>query len=111
MPHNYSSFVEILTEKADSWRHYCICAACSEVNGRSNALLNKFPNKSERIRNHLKKCQHFKEMYPDQFAELFVTEDEEKDDNTVDNTVKSKKRIRKDSSGSVYSSISRTSMF
>lgn len=27
--------------------------------GRPTALLNKFSNKSERIKNHLKKCQHF----------------------------------------------------
>jgi len=49
MASNYKPFIEILSEKADAWRNYCICNACKEVEGHSNAILKKFPNKTERI--------------------------------------------------------------
>ena len=45
---------EILPEKADIWRNYCICNACNEAVGRPNAILKKFPNKTKRIRTPLK---------------------------------------------------------
>jgi hypothetical protein len=60
MASNYKSFIEILPEKVDIWRNYCICIACRDVAGCPNAILKKFPNKTERIQTHLKKCQHFK---------------------------------------------------
>ena len=74
MASNYKPFIEILSEKADAWRNYCICNACKEVEGRSNAILKKFPNKTERIRTHLKKCQYFKNKFPEIYAEFFELE-------------------------------------
>ncbi len=47
MSSNFKHFVEILPEKADVWRNYCICIACRDVNGRPNTLLQKFPFKTE----------------------------------------------------------------
>ncbi|CAG8851458.1 40312_t:CDS:1, partial [Gigaspora margarita] len=57
--HQLTSYIEILEEQADEWRNYAICCACRDALGRPTALLNKFSNKSERVKNHLKKCQHF----------------------------------------------------
>src|SRR5438067_571578 len=112
MPHNFSSFIEVLPEKEDAWRFYCICVACSEVNGRPTALLNKFPNKSERVKNHLKKCKCFREKYPEQFGEFFrMQEIEEENDEIVENNATSKKRVRRESFNSTISSFSQTSMY
>jgi hypothetical protein len=112
MPHNLSDFIEVLTEKADAWRFYCICFACIEVNGRPAALLKKFPNKSERIKTHLKKCKCFKEKYPEQFAELFnMQQIKEKDEEAAENIETSKKRARRESFNSTISSFSQTSMY
>lgn len=91
MPHKYNSFIELLPEKADIWRNYCICTSCRDTIGRSTALLNKIVNKNERIRTHLKRCEHFKNMYPEKFVEFFESEIEN------ENTVNSNKRSRNDS--------------
>ncbi|CAG8484100.1 3396_t:CDS:2, partial [Scutellospora calospora] len=32
---------------------------CYDTVGKATAILQKFPNKSEQAKNHLKKCQHF----------------------------------------------------
>ena len=69
MSHNYKSFIEITTEKADLWWYFCICIACRDIEGRQVALLKKMPNKSNRIRNHFKKCNNFKNKYPQQYIE------------------------------------------
>ncbi|CAG8484871.1 869_t:CDS:2, partial [Cetraspora pellucida] len=45
--------------ETDEWRNYAICCACHDTLGRPTALLHKFSNKDERVKNHLKKCQHF----------------------------------------------------
>ena len=108
MSFNYKPFVEKLQEKADAWRNFCICIACKNANGRPNALLQKFPYKTERIRTHLKNCQNFKSKNPEMYASFFETELREENDKA---TEISKKRVRRESSGSVYSSISWTSMF
>jgi hypothetical protein len=50
MPHNLSDFIEVLTEKADAWRFYCICFACIEVNGRPAALLKNFQIKVNELK-------------------------------------------------------------
>ncbi|CAG8823808.1 20162_t:CDS:1, partial [Dentiscutata erythropus] len=57
--HKLTSYIEILEEKADEWRNYAICCACCDTLGRPTALLYKFSNKGEHVKNHLKKCQHF----------------------------------------------------
>src|ERR1051325_359589 len=106
MASNYKTFVEILPEKADNWQNFCICIACREAAGRQNALLNKFPNKTERIHNHLKKCQHFKNKYPEIFDEFFGSQIEKRESNELDETINSKKRLRRESTSSGYSSIS-----
>ena len=74
MSFNYKPFIEKLQEKADAWRNFCICIACKNANGRPSALLQKFPHKTERIRNHLKKCQNFKNNNPKIYASFFETE-------------------------------------
>ena len=104
MAFNCKHFVEILPEKADNWRNYCICIACRDTNGRSDTLLKKFPFKTERIRTHLKKCEHFKNKYPEMYTVFFEAE-------TVDNIENSRKRLHRESTSSAYSSISRTSMY
>ena len=76
MASNYKNFVEILPEKADNWRNYCICIACKDINGLQDTLLQKFPFKAERVKNHLKKCQNFKNKYPETFAEFFTSKTE-----------------------------------
>jgi len=43
-------------------------------------LLQKFPYKTERIRNHLKKCQNFKNNYPEIYASFFEIELRKKND-------------------------------
>ncbi|PKB93862.1 hypothetical protein RhiirA5_387009 [Rhizophagus irregularis] len=87
MAANFKTFVEILSEKADNWQNYCICIACRYVNGRPNALLQKFPFKTERVRNYLKKCQHFKNKYPEIFFELFASETERMEINEFDENI------------------------
>jgi hypothetical protein len=106
MASNYKPFIEILPEKADAWRNYCICKACNEVEGRSNAILKKFPNKTERIRTHLKKCQHFKNKFPEIYAEFFEIETT----GVENNEQNSSKKLRRESASSTYSSISWASM-
>lgn len=108
MSFNYKPFVEILPEKADAWRNFCICIACKDANGRDNALLKKFPYKTERVRTHLKKCQHFKNKYFEIYAELFEVETISGENNDINNP---NKRLRRESTGSVYSTISRSSMY
>ena len=103
MSSNFKTFVEILPEKADNWWNYCICIACRDVNGRPNALLQKFPFKTERVKNHLKKCQHFKNKNPELFAEFFGSDRGE--GNEFDENIVSSKRLRRESVGSAYSSI------
>ena len=103
MSSNYKRFVKILPKKADNWRNYCICTACRDTNGRSDALLKKFPFKTERIRTHLKKCEHFKNKYPEMYTVFFEAE-------TVDNIENSRKRLRRESTSSAYSSLSWGSM-
>ena len=98
MASNYKNFVEILPEKADNWRNFCICIACRDVNGRPSTLLQKFPFKTERVKNHLKKCQHFKNKYPKLFAEFFLSE-------VKSENVMGTNRLRRESTGSVNSSI------
>jgi len=110
MAANFKTFVEILPEKADNWRNYCICIACRDVNGRPNALLQKFPFKTERVRNHLKKCQHFKNKYPEIFFELFASETERMEINEFDENIVSSKRLRRESTGSVHSAITSISL-
>jgi hypothetical protein len=107
MSFNYKSFVEILPEKADAWRNFCICIACRDTNGCPDALLKKFPCKTERVRTHLKKCQYFKNKYSEAYAKLFETETVSGENNNINNP---NKRLRRESTGSVYSSISRASM-
>jgi hypothetical protein len=65
------------------------------------------PNKSNRIRNHFKKCNNFKNKYPQQYIEYFESELE------VENELISisKKRLRRESTSSTYSSTSRASMY
>jgi len=104
MSFNYKPFVEILPEKADAWRNFCICVACKDINGHQDTLLKKFPFKTERIRTHLKKCEYFKNKYPEMYTVFFEAE-------TVDNIENSRKRLRRKSTSSAYSSISRTSMY
>ncbi|GES91409.1 ribonuclease H-like domain-containing protein [Rhizophagus clarus] len=98
MSFNYKPFVEILPEKANAWRNYCICIACKDANSRDNALLKKFSYKTERIRTHLKKCQHFKNKYFEIYAELFEVETISGENNDINNP---NKRLRKESTGSV----------
>ncbi|CAB4432851.1 unnamed protein product [Rhizophagus irregularis] len=105
MAANFKTFVEILPEKADNWRNYCICIACRDVNGCLNALLQKFPFKTERVRNHLKKCQHFKNKYPEIFFELFASETERMEINEFDENIVSSKRLCRESTGSNNSSV------
>jgi hypothetical protein len=105
MAANFKTFVEILQDKADNWRNYCICIACRDVNGRPSALLQKFPFKTERVRNHLKKCQHFKNKYPEIFVELFVSEKERVEINEFNENIVSPKRLRRESTGSAHSAI------
>src|SRR5688572_2532920 len=100
MPHKYNSYIELLSEKADVWRNFCICVSCRDTIGRPAALLNKFVNKNERIRTHLKKCEHFKKMYPEKFVEFFELE--------IENENLKKKRLR---DNSVSASTSQTSMY
>ena len=102
MPHKYSSYIELLPEKADAWRNFCICISCSNNVGRPVALLNKIVNKKERVLTHLKKCNHFKNLYPEKFVEFFGSETES------ENTVNSKKRP---CNNSVSTSTSQTSMY
>jgi len=107
MASNYKPFIEILPEKADAWRNYCICNACKEVEGRSNAILKKFPNKTERIRTHLKKCQYFKNKFPEIYAEFFELETSRVENNEEN----SRKKLRRESTGSAYSSTSWASIY
>ncbi|CAB4485515.1 unnamed protein product [Rhizophagus irregularis] len=110
MAANFKTFVEILSEKADNWQNYCICIACRYVNGRPNALLQKFPFKTERVRNYLKKCQHFKNKYPEIFFELFASETERMEINEFDENIVSSKRLRRESTGSIHSAITSISL-
>jgi len=113
MPSDYKPFIEILPEKADSWRNYCICIACRDVNGRPNTLLKKFPNKTERVKNHLKKCLNFKNKYPEMFDEFFGSEIA-RTGNEFDENMNSNKRVRRESASSGYlgfSSILQGSMY
>ena len=110
MSSNYKRFVEILLEKADNWQNYCICTACRDTNGRSDALLKKFPFKTERVKNHLKKCQHFKNKHPELFVELLELETEGGESNELGERVVSSKRLRRESTSSAYSSLSWGSM-
>ena len=71
MPHKYINYVQLSSEHADKWRKYCICTSCKEKLGYDTALLNKIPNKSERISAHLKKCSNFKIMHPEKYNEFF----------------------------------------
>ncbi|CAJ0745954.1 23062_t:CDS:2, partial [Entrophospora sp. SA101] len=43
--------------------------------GYNTALLNKIPNKSERISAHLKKCSNFKIMHPEKYNEFFGSDE------------------------------------
>ncbi|CAB4398255.1 unnamed protein product [Rhizophagus irregularis] len=110
MAANFKTFVKILPEKADNWRNYCICIACRDVNGCLNALLQKFSFKTERVRNHLKKCQHFKNKYPEIFFELFASETKRMEINEFDENIVSSKRLRRESTGSVHSAITSISL-
>jgi hypothetical protein len=92
MPSNYKPFVEILPEKADSWRNYCICIAYRDVNGHPNTLLKKFPYKTEQVKNHLKKCLNFKNKNPEMFDEFFGLGTARMDDE-FDENVNSNKRV------------------
>ena len=66
----------------------------------------KFSNKTERIRTHLRKCQHFKNKYPEIYAEFFETETVRVENNEEN----SRKKLRRESASSAYSSISWASM-
>ena len=57
--HKFTNYIEILDDKADEWRNYAICCACRDTVGKPAAILQRFPNKSDRVKNHLKKCKHF----------------------------------------------------
>ncbi|CAG8675129.1 1486_t:CDS:1, partial [Dentiscutata erythropus] len=57
--YQFTGYIEVLDEKANEWRNYTICRTCRDAIGRLTALLQKFPNKSERVKNHLKKCKYF----------------------------------------------------
>ena len=70
MPHKYINYIQLLSEKADKWRRYCICVSCKERLGYDVALLNRFPNKSERIITHLKRCSNFKQHWINWFKYL-----------------------------------------
>lgn len=59
MPHKYINYVQLLSEQADKWRRFCICTSCKEKLSYNAALLNKIPNKSERIGAPLKKMFKF----------------------------------------------------
>jgi len=104
MAFNYKPFIEILAEKANAWRNYCICIPCKDILGRESAILKKFPNKTERIRTHLKKCEHFKNKFPEIYIELFEIEIIR----VGNNEENSKKRLRRES---YTSSMSWTSMY
>ncbi|CAG8815853.1 31033_t:CDS:2, partial [Gigaspora margarita] len=52
-------YIEVLDKKADEWRNYAISHACCNAIGRPTALLQKFPNKSER---HFIDAQSSKEV-------------------------------------------------
>ena len=75
MPHKYINYVQLLSEQADKWRKYCVCTSCKEKLGYNTALLNKIPNKSERISAHLKKCSSFKIMHPEKYNEFFGSDE------------------------------------
>ncbi|CAG8582835.1 4007_t:CDS:2 [Ambispora gerdemannii] len=96
MPHKYTSYIEILSEKADQWRNFCICISCRNIISCPAALLQKFPNKSDRVRNHLKKCIHFKEKHPDIFEKFFGS--------IKESALNSKRSRIESSSSSTYSS-------
>ncbi|GES82469.1 zinc finger BED domain-containing protein 1-like [Rhizophagus clarus] len=107
MSFNYKPFVEILPEKADTWRNYCICIACKDANDRDNTLLKKFPYKTERIQTHLKKCQHFKNKYFEIYAELFEVVTISNENNDINNP---NKRLRRESTDSVFNIISQSNI-
>ena len=100
MTSDYKHFVEILPEKADNWQNFCICIACRDTNGCDVTLLKRFPFKTERVKNHLKKCHNFKNKYPDMFSELFELGIENEDNEFGERL----KRIRRESTSSAYSS-------
>ncbi|CAG8806930.1 6192_t:CDS:1, partial [Dentiscutata erythropus] len=49
----------IFDDKANEWRNYAICCVCCDAVGKPAAIIQKFPNKSDQVKNHLKKCKHF----------------------------------------------------
>ncbi|CAJ0759441.1 6998_t:CDS:2, partial [Entrophospora sp. SA101] len=52
-----------------------IFGVVEEKLGYNTALLNKIPNKSERISAHLKKCSNFKIMHPEKYNEFFGSDE------------------------------------
>ena len=106
MSFNYKPFVEILPEKADAWRNFCICVTCKNINGHQDTLLKKFSFKTERIRTHLKKCEHFKNKYSELFTELLELETEGEKSNELGERVVNSKRLYKESTSLAYSSLS-----
>lgn len=57
--HKFSCYIEILKEKANEWCNYTICYACHNAVGEAAVILHKFLNKSDWVKNHLKKCKNF----------------------------------------------------
>ncbi|CAG8854358.1 43682_t:CDS:1, partial [Gigaspora margarita] len=89
--HKFIDYIEVLDEKADEWRNYAICRAYHDAVGKATAILKKFPNKSERAKNHLKKCQHFMDKQGSIEAASTILEinlEEEDDKSDIDNNTK-----------------------
>ncbi|CAG8490364.1 17331_t:CDS:1, partial [Racocetra fulgida] len=66
-------------EKLNNWNYKFYCKACIEKLGEDEGKKTSFPNKTDRIVQHLKKCNYFIEKTtPEQREEIFSLSDDQK---------------------------------
>ncbi|CAG8679272.1 5051_t:CDS:2 [Racocetra fulgida] len=100
--HKFSCYIEILEEKANKWRNYTICCACCDAIDKAAAILHKFLNKSDRVKNYLKKCKNFIDEQGSKEAVLkLLSIDLEKENEELDTIVGTKKSCLEQSGGRI----------
>ena len=71
-----TSHIYILNEKANNFNKYALSLYCRIALGHEVAYENKFLNKKDRIKSHLKKCENFKLAVGEQNINQILEEEE-----------------------------------
>jgi hypothetical protein len=75
-PHSLTPHIYILNEKANNFNKYVLCLYCRNALGHEAAYQNKFLNKKDRIKSHLKKCENFKVIVGEHNINQILEEEE-----------------------------------